>query len=147
MRALIYAFIRHVRKRFASLFVRIRSLICVRAMGWECFGLLLYVCCMYFGCSSTKGTWTRTMDKVFDMYFSIVITAISRWDKSNRALAWPVYIYTNEYTIHADCTRLETNDENMRCVSTHVRYVCLKLFWLWIHPSAVARLQMWSVKF
>lgn len=31
-----------------------------------------------------ESTCTRTMDKVFDMYFSIVITAISLWDKSNR---------------------------------------------------------------
>lgn len=51
-----------------------------------------YVCTSLF---INQSTWTRTMDKVFDMYFSIVITAISRWDKSNRALAWH---------IRTDCT-------------------------------------------
>lgn len=95
MRVLIYAFIWHVRQRFSSLFIRFSTdFACsfrrsagaaltsngmgvrdgASAGGWVGVPELhssVHLLFIY------ESTCTRTMDKVFDMYFSIVITAIS----------------------------------------------------------------------
>lgn len=58
-------------------------------------------------CSSTESTWTRTMDKVFDMYFNIVITAISLWDKSNRV--WVCFAWHTQTVCTCRCRLLPSS--------------------------------------
>lgn len=73
-------------KRFSFLFLFAIQWFAERPLGWQCIGLGTTPT-VYNAPRRKESTWTRTMDKVFDMYFRIVITAISLWDKSNCVFA------------------------------------------------------------
>lgn len=128
MRVLIYAFIWHVRKRFfLSLFVSQFQWFDCAYRAIEMVTLFGLAVCMYvLWCSSSKAheheQWIKCLICILVLLLQRLVVEINR-------------IVRSHGPIHTDCTRLETNDKNMRCVSTHVRYVCLELFWLWIYPS------------
>lgn len=145
MRVLIYAFIWHVRKRFfLSLFVSQFQWFDCAYRAIEMVTLFGLAVCMYvLWCSSSKAheheQWIKCLICILVLLLQRLVVEINR-------------IVRSHGPIHTDCTRLETNDKNMRCVSTHVRYVCLELFWLWIYPSgscgpvAMCKCEVWSFK-